>query len=90
VRRLLLIALSFEVGFALLVVPWSVFWDRNYFAQALPPLHTVITNNFVRGAVSGIGLLNLVVGAAELISLMLARRAQPPVSALHAPRLYDE
>jgi hypothetical protein len=62
VKRLLIVAFFFEIGFALLVVPWSAFWDRNYFAEAVPVIHTVITNNFVRGAVSGLGLINLVSG----------------------------
>ena len=42
-KRLLIVAFFFEIGFALLVVPWSAFWDRNYFAEAVPVIHTVIT-----------------------------------------------
>ena len=72
-KRLFIVALFFEIGFALLVVPWSAFWDRNYFAEAVPAIHTVITNNFVRGAVSGLGLINLISGLGELISILLAR-----------------
>ena len=72
------------------MIPWSAFWDRNYFAQAVPWMHSLIINNFVRGAVSGVGVLNLAVGAAELVSLMLARRGQSPVSALHTSRVSDE
>ena len=66
-KRLLIVAFFFEIGFALLVVPWSAFWDRNYFAETVPVIHRVITNNFVRGAVSGLGLINLVSGLGELI-----------------------
>jgi hypothetical protein len=83
VRRLLLVAFFLEAGFALIVVPWSAFWDRNYFALALPAVHAVITNNFVRGAISGIGVLNIAVGIRELVSLFLARHAEPPVTTLH-------
>ena len=71
--RLLLIAFFLEAGFALMVVPWSTFWDRNYFAQAFPLVREIITNNFVRGAVSGLGVINLVVGVRELVSVLLAR-----------------
>lgn len=73
-RRLLVTALFFEVGFALVVVPWSVFWDRNYFAQSLPAVHAIITNHFVRGAISGVGLINICVGVSELVAMLLARR----------------
>lgn len=71
--RLLLIALLLESGFVLLVVPWSSFWDRNYFAASLPLLHAVITNNFIRGAISGLGVVNLVAGIVDLYSLLSAR-----------------
>ena len=72
-KRLFIVAFFFEFGIALLVVPWSSFWDRNYFAEMVPVVHTIIKNNFVRRAVSGLGLINLASGLAELISLLLAR-----------------
>jgi hypothetical protein len=74
VKRLLIVAFFFEFGIALLVVPWSSFWDRNYFAEAVPLIHTIIRNNFVRGAVSGLGVVNLAAGLAE-ISILLARHS---------------
>jgi hypothetical protein len=80
VRRLLFIAFFFEIGFALLVVPWSAFWDRNYFAESLPPIHFLITNNFVRGAVSGLGLVNIVAGLGEIVAILLARQMEPAPS----------
>ena len=79
-KRLLLVVFFFEVGFVLIVVPWSAFWDRNYFAQVAPPLEALITNNFFRGAVSGLGLINVSVGLAELVSMVLARTADRPAS----------
>ena len=75
-KRLVLVAFFFEIGFVLIVVPWSAFWDRNYFAQVAPPLEALITNNFVRGAVSGLGVINVLAGLAELVSMMLARSAE--------------
>ena len=80
-RRLLLIAFFLEVGFVLILVPWSPFWDRNYFAQHLPVLEAVITNDFVRGGISGLGVLNILMGIGEIASLFLAR-GQDPVSTL--------
>ena len=54
-KRLILVAFFLEVGFLLIVLPWSAFWERNYFAHAVPLVQDVITNNFVRGAISGLG-----------------------------------
>ena len=79
-KRLLLVAFFFEVGFMLIVVPWSAFWDRNYFAQVAPPIKALITNNWFRGAVSGLGLINVSVGLVELVSMVLSRAADRPAS----------
>jgi hypothetical protein len=68
--RLLYIAYFLEVGLILLFVPWSVFWERNFFAEFLPLVHAVVKNNFVRGAISGIGVLNLLAGLADLRTLI--------------------
>jgi len=72
-RRLVLVALFLEIGLLLVVLPWSGFWDRNYFGAALPGLRPIITNNFVRGAVTGLGLVNLLAGAIELMLLFAGR-----------------
>jgi hypothetical protein len=87
--RLLLTVLFLEAGGALIVVPWSTFWDRNYFAQMLPALEVFITNDFVRGAVSGIGVVNVAVGVRELVSMILARRAAS-LTGLMTPHRPDE
>jgi hypothetical protein len=80
VSRLLLIALFLEVGFVLVVVPWSSFWDRNYFAESLPVIHAIISNNFFRGAVSGLGVVNIAAGVSDLFSLFAARHQQGPAT----------
>jgi hypothetical protein len=74
------VALLLETGLLLVLVPWSAFWDRNYFTAVLPILAAFTTNHYVRGAVTGLGLLNLWVGLAELADLVVARRqpAAPP------------
>jgi hypothetical protein len=53
----------------LILIPWSAFWDRNYFVEAVPVLGSMLTNNFVRGAVSGLGVVNLLAALAELADL---------------------
>jgi len=73
IRRFVYVAFFLEVGLLLVVLPWSTFWERNYFAEALPVLQPLLTNNFVRGAVTGLGLVNLVAGFADLSLLFSAR-----------------
>jgi hypothetical protein len=73
-KRLLLVAYFIEVGLLLVLVPWSPFWERNYFLAAYPALHSIFGNNYVRGAVSGLGVVNLLMGFKELASVLVARR----------------
>lgn len=73
VRRLVYVAFFLEVGLLLVVLPWSGFWGHNYFAAAWPPLQPFMMNNFVRGAVTGLGVVNLVAGCADLAMVFAAR-----------------
>ena len=73
-KRLLLVAYFIEVGLLLVLVPWSPFWERNYFLTAFPALLELVRNNYLRGAVSGLGVVNLLMGFNELASVLLARR----------------
>ena len=77
--RLLLTAFFFEAGLVLLIVPWSAYWERNYFVQALPMLEPLLTNTFVRGAVSGLGLVNLLAGFVEIWSFLTTRHVPDPM-----------
>jgi hypothetical protein len=67
------VAFFLEVGLLLVVLPWSGFWERNYFVYAWPPLGVLIRDDFVRGGVSGLGFLNLFAGFAELLPVFSAR-----------------
>ena len=72
--RLVLIIFFLEVGLVLGLAPWSAYWDRNYFAETMPAVHALMSNNFVRGAISGLGLVNICAAAVDLFGLFSARR----------------
>jgi hypothetical protein len=67
-RRILgicLVIFAFELGLVLLVFPWLTDWDLNWL-----PLHSrflagVWLNTYFRGALSGLGLLNIYVAFVE-------------------------
>jgi polyferredoxin len=85
-RRLLYTAFFIEVGLLLIVIPWSKFWDRNYFAALYPLLRPIVTNDFVRGAISGLGVVNLIAGFSELAPLFTPRvRHDVPLDAHETP-----
>ena len=87
--RLLRSALLLEFGFVLIVVPWSVYWDRNYFVELMPQLRGLLANNFVRGAVSGLGVLNALAGCFELVSMYAARPTGAALS-IHSSHAAEE
>ena len=73
IRRLVYIAYFIETGLLLLVLPWSPFWTRNVYLQHWPALRPWLVNDFVRGGVSGLGVVNLVAGLADSVPLFLTR-----------------
>ena len=56
-----------------MLIPWSAFWDRNYFVETWSALGGVMTSNYTRGAVTGLGLVNVWAALAELADLFGAR-----------------
>jgi hypothetical protein len=73
VRRLVYVAFFLEVGLLLILLPWSGFWEHNYFAAMSPALQSILANNYVRGAVTGLGVVNLFAGFADLLLVFGAR-----------------
>ena len=57
----------FEVGIFLLLFPWWDQWSQNSLLDIYPWLRLIMLNNFVRGAVSGLGLANLILGTWEIV-----------------------
>jgi hypothetical protein len=54
------VLLRVYIGIAVCYVPWSrMFWDQNPIFANNPTLGNIAANGFVRGLVSGLGLLNL-------------------------------
>jgi hypothetical protein len=59
------ILFCFEIGLFLVFVPWSNLWEHNALLLYLP-VRGILLNNFVRGAVSGLGVVDLFLGFGEL------------------------
>lgn len=78
VMSVLFIIFCLELGLFLLVYPWTDGWSQNYFAWAMRgdvrQWHTFWNNSYVRGAVSGIGAVNLWIAIAEVFRLFVRRR----------------
>jgi len=57
--RVIFLLIWIELGFALILLPWSDIWEMNYFLFQYPALGFLIKNAFFRGAVSGLGVMNV-------------------------------
>lgn len=58
----------FYIGGILAVLPWSPrYWDQNSWLMAHPGFHTLAIQGWIRGIVSGIGLVDVWIGISELI-----------------------
>jgi hypothetical protein len=62
----------------LVLIPWSAFWERNYFGQVMPVLNELMTNNYFRGAITGLGLVNIWIALVELADLVGGRFLRTP------------
>lgn len=61
-----------------MLIPWSTFWERNYFVEWSPALEALLTSNYVRGAISGLGLVNMAAALIELSDFFTSRAPEPP------------
>ena len=75
VSALVFITFCLEIGLYLSIVPWTDSWDSNYFSGLLPKMKPFWDNLYVRGAVSGLGVVNLYISLVEIFRLRrFARR----------------
>ena len=78
VLRAILIVLCLEMGAMLLYLPWSNFWEQNYFLHHLPTaLRSLLLHSSFRGVVSGLGVLDILV-ALSLIQSKTGSASVPP------------
>ncbi len=70
---LLSVLSSLLVGLVLAVAPWTSLWDGNPLIQPHPVLRGVVLSPFLRGAVTGLGLVNLMLAVHELREAWQAR-----------------
>jgi hypothetical protein len=66
-RAVLFITFCLDIGLFLLIFPWTDAWDNfAAFARAWRPY---LDNMYVRGAISGLGVVNLYISLGEVFRL---------------------
>ncbi len=68
--RICFVIFTFEIGAFLVVVPWmEESWALNTFQEWIPPLQAIWINPYFRGAITGLGLVNIYIACRELVRL---------------------
>jgi hypothetical protein len=56
-----------EVGIILTVLPWTRIWTENSLLMGFPQIRELLMYDFVRGLISGLGLVDIWMGVAEAV-----------------------
>lgn len=54
-----------DTGLLLIVGPWTMWWQRNFFTQFVPWLPALVASPWVRLGVAALGVITLAVGLAD-------------------------
>lgn len=84
---MLIAAYLVEAGLVLTIAPWTQFWEHNYFALAYPLVGDLMGSPYMRGGVTGIGLVTVVAGLRDLAFVLANRRRDTPSSTVEPPRV---
>jgi hypothetical protein len=71
---LLFVVLCFEIGLFLLIFPWVPAWERSWFSNLAfslfgQPWERIWDSPWFRGAVSGVGVVNIMISLVEVVRL---------------------
>jgi hypothetical protein len=73
----LFVSFCLAVGLFLLIFPWTDGWDNNYFSTSIPVWRQYWDNMYVRGAISGLGVVNLYISFVEMFRLRRFAKKPP-------------
>jgi len=67
-----------EAGLFFTVVPWTRLWTMNPWLHQNLTIGLWIDNPFVRGFISGFGVIHILLGVKDIVRLSRARRRESP------------
>lgn len=87
VIALLSAVLIMEIGIFLLLYPWFDQWNFSYFSYISPQWDRIWDSAYFRGAVSGLGLVNIYIAFSEVLGLRRFSQPHPDENPTDPPRL---
>jgi hypothetical protein len=67
VSLVIFVIFCIELGLLLTVLPWTRIWTGNSLLAAHPAWRALMQDNFVRGIITGIGLVDIWIGIGEAV-----------------------
>lgn len=74
--RLFFALYCLEAGLFFAIVPWTRLWTFNPLLQSNMTVSLVAGNPFMRGFISGFGLVHLLIGLKDIAQIVRARRSE--------------
>ena len=68
--RLCFALFTFEIGLFLAIFPWVDLWSFNHLSEWIPVLDNVWEDPAFKGAITGLGLVNIYLALAEALRLL--------------------
>jgi hypothetical protein len=75
-RSVLWLMILFELGVVLLFLPWLQVWESNYFLGHYPVLRPYLLHPSLRGAITGLGALDILLAADSVRRIMRMKTTQ--------------
>ncbi len=66
-RRAILAFAWFDLGLLLVLLPWTPLWESNYLLSRHPGWIPFLLNGYLRGAISGLGAVDILFAAQALL-----------------------
>ncbi len=63
-----------EAGLFFIIVPWTRVWTMNPLLQTHATVTMLAGNSFVRGFVSGFGVVHILIGVKDILRIVAERR----------------
>lgn len=67
ISMVVFVVFCIELGMFIAVLPWISVWNQNIVVLTHPALRDFLNQNFVRGAISGMGIVDLWIGIWEAV-----------------------
>jgi hypothetical protein len=78
IGALIYVFFCFELGIFLLLFPWLDLWQQNLLGSLTPGWYELWNSPYVKGAISGLGVIDIGISFSELFRLRRFAKDQSP------------